>query len=130
MQKWTRPLLSFWQDKVLPWLLKAHCFLSEDYHCVVGWEYDESSAAAGHGTCIYCGKEVPLSILMGRDIGGRSSIEGFAAGCSRPICPKCGSADYELIVREDGKAMPEYIEVEKYCNQCGHTWGEMGFSPY
>lgn len=122
-------LSSLWREKILPWLRKARCFFSDDYHYVVAWEYDESGEAAGRGVCIYCGREVDMSILMGRNIGGRASLEGFAASCSRPTCPNCGSSDYELIVREDGKAMPEYIEVEKCCNQCGHCWGQMGFSP-
>lgn len=127
MTKWT--LTSLWQDKILPWLRKVRCSLDENNHFVTEWQLDESGEAAGRGICIYCGREVSLGILMGRNIGGRASIEGFADGCSRSTCPKCGSADYELLVAEDGKAMPEYIEVKKYCKQCGHTWGEMGFSP-
>ncbi len=130
LEKHSRSIASLWQDKILPWFLKARCFMSEDYHRVVEWELDESGEAAGRGICIYCGQEVSMSMLMGRNLGGRGSIEGFADGCSRSTCPKCGSADYELIVREDGKAMPEYVEVEKCCNQCGRRWGQMGFSPY
>lgn len=96
---------------------------------MLDWELDESGEAAGHGTCIYCGREVSMSILMGRNLGGRSSVEGFADAHSRSTCPNCGSSDYELIIREDGTAMPEYIEIEKCCNQCGHRWGKMEFSP-
>ncbi len=123
-------LTSFWQDKILPWLLKARCSWDSKYHHVVEWQLDESGEASGRGVCIYCAQEVDMSILMGRNIGGRASIDGFADGASRSTCPNCGSADYELIIREDGKAMPEYIEVEKCCNQCDHRWGKMGFSPY
>lgn len=128
MQK-QNPLLTFWRERLRPWLLKARCALSEDYHRVDHWEFDESGEAAGHGICIYCGQEVSMSMLMGRNLGGRSSIEGFADAHSRSTCPQCGSSDYDLLVYEDGKSMPEYIEIQKHCKQCGHYWGKMGFSP-
>lgn len=121
---------SFWENRLLPWLRKVRCAWSEDYHFVEHWELDEGGAAAGHGTCIYCGREVSMSILMGRNLGGRDGLEDFADRRSRSTCPKCGSADYTLITREDAYSMPEYVEVEKQCNRCGHTWGWMGFSPY